>query len=324
LLKWIKRIQPDIIHLHNIHTGYVHIEILFNYLQRLNTPILWTLHDCWPFTGHCTHFIAYKCYKWKTGCYSCPDKDGFPKSYFFDRSKEQWIKKKELFTSISNLTIITPSQWLAGFVRQSYLKKYPVFVINNGIDINIFRPIKNSLRKQHNLEKKKVVIAVASTWSNRKGLNDIFLLSRKLSDDYRIIIVGLKNKQVKALPESIIGISKTNNTEELAELYSMADVYINPTYQDNFPTTNLEALACGTPIVTYRTGGSIESVDEDTGVIVEQNDIEGLVQGIEYLCQKNKSIISEKCRKKALLNYDKNSKFNEYYNLYKKILATNN
>ena len=260
----VKEYDPDVIHLHNIHGYYINIEILFNYLKEANKPVIWTLHDCWAFTGHCAYFDYVGCSKWKNGCNKCPQKEGYPTSKVFDNSKLNYEKKRELFTSVKNMTIVTPSKWLANLVKESFLGKYPVEVINNGIDLDIFKPTKSYFREQYGLEDKFIVLGVASVWEERKGLKYFVELSKELSDDYKIVVVGVTEKQKKELPNNILAITRTNNVKELAEIYTVADVFVNPTLEDNFPTTNLEALACGTPVISFNTGGSVESIDNKT------------------------------------------------------------
>ena len=260
LLKKLDGIKPDIVHLHNVHGYYINIELLFNYLKSNNIKVVWTLHDCWPFTGQCPHFERLKCYKWKEQCYKCPLTNSYPKA-FIDNSKCNYIKKKELFTGL-NMTIVTPSKWLANLVKQSYLKDYRVEVINNGIDTNVFKLTKSNFREKYNLQDKKIILGVSSVWTESKGYYDFIELSKILDDDYKIVMVGLNDKQLKEIPSNIIGIKRTENQQELAGLYSTADIFFNPTYEDNYPSVNLEAIACKTPVITYDTGGSSESANE--------------------------------------------------------------
>jgi glycosyltransferase involved in cell wall biosynthesis len=261
-IEWVKDYNPDVIHLHNIHGYYINIEILFNYLAKAKKPVVWTLHDCWAFTGHCAYYSYVKCDKWKTGCNNCPQKRSYPSSFLFDQSKQNWIKKKALFTSVNNIILVTPSKWLANEVKQSFLCKYPVKVIPNGIDLNVFKPTPSDFREKNGLVGKKIILGVASIWDKRKGLDDFVELSKIIDDNYKIVLVGLSEKQMNDLPKNILAISRTNNVKELAEIYSSADILFNPTYEDNYPTVNLEAQACGIPVITYRTGGSVESVPE--------------------------------------------------------------
>lgn len=323
-IKEVDRIKPSIVHLHNIHGYYINIEILFNYLAKANIPVVWTLHDCWSFTGHCTHFDSIGCYKWKTQCYSCPLKNSYPASLLIDNSKNNYLKKKVLFNSIKNMTIVPVSYWLGDLVKQSFLNRYPLKVIQNGIDINAFSIKKfDDIKLKYNLEDKFVILGVAGVWPPSKGLEDFIKLSQHLNDDEIILLVGLSNKQINSLPKNITGIQKTENIEELAKLYSMADVFINPTYSDTFPTTNLEALACGTPIISYKTGGSVESVDDKVGWVVEQGDIDATLDIIGGMKSETKSITKQRkldCRKKAEKLYNKENRFEEYFGLYESLL----
>lgn len=309
----VKEYNPDIIHLHNIHGYYINIEILFNYLKEANKPVVWTLHDCWGFTGHCAYFDYVGCDKWKNGCDKCPQKEGYPTSKVFDNSKLNYEKKRELFTSVKNMTIVTPSKWLANLVKESFLGKYPVEVINNGIDLEVFKPTESNFREKYNLQDKFIVLGVASVWDERKGLKYFIELSKKLSNDYKIVVVGVNENQKKELPNNILAITRTNNVKELAEIYTAADVFVNPTLEDNFPNTNLEALACGTAVIVFNTGGSVECIEVINGCIVEKANINGILKSIENLRQNklniDKIIISSK-------KYDKQYKFIEYTKLY--------
>lgn len=318
----IKKIKPDIIHLHNIHGYYINIEILFRYLKDANIPVVWTLHDCWPITGHCAYFTFVECDKWKTQCFSCPQKKGYPSSYFLDRSKQNHKQKRKLFTSVNDMTIVSVSNWLADIVKQSYLKDYPIWVINNGIDVNVFSPqSRDGIRLKYGLADKFVLLGVATEWGRRKGLHDFIELSKTLKDDEIIVLVGLKEDQIKILPENIIGITRTESTQELAEFYSSADVFVNPTWEDNFPTTNLEAMACGTPVVTYRTGGSPEALTPKTGFVVEQGDLASIRKAIDTVKSKGKAFYSAACRERATKMFNKNDRYAEYLQLYEQMLS---
>ncbi|AZR73927.1 glycosyl transferase [Anoxybacter fermentans] len=315
-LNKVEKLNPDIIHLHNIHGYYINIELLFKYLKKANKPVVWTLHDCWAFTGHCAYFDYVGCDKWKTICYSCPQKKGYPSSILLDNSKNNYNKKKEIFTGVKNMTIVTPSNWLAGLVKQSFLEEYPVKVINNGIDLEVFKPTASNFRKKYNLENKFIILGVASVWEHRKGYKYFIELSKKIKKDEVIVMVGLTEKQKNKLPNNIIGITRTNNVRELVEIYSAADVFINPTLEDNFPTTNLEALACGTPVITFNTGGSKESVDENCGFVVQKGNIDELIYTIRKIKGQSKSSYSRQCVEKAKALYNKKDNFKKYLELY--------
>lgn len=320
LIKNIIKIQPDIIHLHNIHGYYLNYLLLFDFLSKYNVPVVWTLHDCWLFTGHCAYYSFAECKRWRTLCYDCPQKEKYPSSLFLDRSKRNFQDKFYAFTSVKNLTLVPVSEWLASEVRQSFLKDYSVRVIHNGIDTDIFTPIQ--IRKvELGMNDKFVVLGVASVWSSRKGLADFIKLRKMLKDDCLIILIGLNKKQIGNLPKGVIGIERTNSIQELAKYYSVADVFLNPTWEDNFPTTNLEALACGTPVITYCTGGSIEAIDKNTGFIVEQGDLEDVVNKINIIKQSGKDSYVLNCRLRVVEFYDKRSRYDEYMQLYKDLLT---
>ena len=307
LIEKIKEYDPDIIHLHNIHGYYLNIDILFNYLAVADKPVVWTLHDCWSFTGHCAHFDYADCKKWICGCNNCPQKHGYPQSLLFDNSKTNWNMKKEIFNRLNNLTIVTPSKWLADLVSNSYLNKYSIKVINNGIDIGTFKYRDSNFKKKYKIEDKRVVLGVASVWDKRKGFEDFLKLAGLLNNNYVIVLVGLNEEQLKRIPKNIIGIKSTDSTQMLAEIYSAADVFFNPTYEDNYPTVNLEAQACKTPVITYNTGGSPESVIKNA--IVEKGNLTDAVKLIE------KSNLLD-----VLAVPEKNTQYEKYINLYKDIL----
>lgn len=274
LIKKIEDYDPDVIHLHNLHGYYINIEILFSYLKEANKPVVWTLHDCWSFTGHCAHFAAAGCEQWKHCCGNCPEKRTYPTSLVLDCSYANFKRKQTAFSGLDKLTLVTPSRWLAQLTKESFLNEYPVRVIPTGIDLNVFRPTESNLRERWGLENKFIVLGVASVWNDRKGLADMVRLAKELGVGYAVVLVGITDKQRRELSDSMIGIGRTANVRELAQIYSAADVFINPTYEDTYPTVNLEAIACGTPVVTYNTGGSVESADENC--VVEQGDVAGL------------------------------------------------
>ena len=278
-LDWVKEYDPDVIWLHNVHGYYLHIGLLFSYLKTCGKQIRWTLHDCWTFTGHCAYFDFAGCEKWKTGCHHCPQKHTYPQSLLRDNSRENFQQKSSLFTGIPNLTLITPSQWLADLLQESYLREYPVEVVYNTINTEVFKPSPSNFREKHGLQDKKILLGVASIWEERKGLRDFVKLSDMLPAQYKILLVGVTAQQEKALPQNILALPRTNSPRELAEIYTAADLFVNPTYEDNYPTVNLEARACGTRIVCYDTGGCRETLGPgDT--LVKKGDVEALLASI--------------------------------------------
>ncbi len=311
IISELESIQPDIVHLHNIHGHDCDLERLFTYFKKNKTKLVWTFHDCWAFTGYCPHFTMMKCDKWQTQCNSCVQRKEF--SWFFDRSKTLFEKKRNLFSGL-DLTIVTPSEWLSDLVKQSFLKDYPVKIINNGIDLDVFRPAEGNFREKYGLVNSKVVLGVSLGWSERKGLDVFVELAERLPSGYRIVLVGTDAKTESQLPENIISMPCTRNQHELAEIYSSADVFVNPTREENYPTVNMEALACGTPVVTFRTGGSPEMLDDTCASVVECDDTDAFEKEIIRICTE-KTYTKEECVKKAKC-FDKNEKFTEYSNLY--------
>ncbi|MFS4469275.1 glycosyltransferase [Maribacter sp. 2210JD10-5] len=323
LISYIDDLSPDVVHLHNIHGYYLNYKLLFSYLSEKSTPTVWTLHDCWSFTGHCVHFESINCTKWMVSCNKCPQKTSYPSSYLFDRSEKNFNDKKKSFNS-SNLTIVPVSHWLENLVKKSFLSKNKIQVIQNGIDLNIFKPIKNSnLKKLLGVENKFIILCVASIWNEGKGFKDIIEISQKIDRDEIIIIVGLNKKQLNSIPNNIIGVEKTGNIKELAEFYSESDVFLNPTYADTFPTTNLESLACGTPIVTYDTGGSPEAISKETGYVVDQGDKKGLLRALKKIKAKGKNYFMNACIKRARDNFNKEDRYNDYIELYNNLIQRN-
>lgn len=319
LVELIKDINPDIIHLHNIHGYYLNYQILFSYLNLTKIPVVWTLHDCWSFTGHCAHYMGINCTKWQSLCCDCEQKNSYPSSLFFDNSKNNFLLKRKLFCSVDNLTLVPVSKWLSNELKKSYLQNLPFRIIHNGIDINIFCPrlsIKTKLFQNNDF----LILGVSSVWTETKGLPDFIKLRKLLPMDYAIILIGVSSKQINSLPEGIIGIERTNNVEELATYYSSADVFFNPTWEDTFPTTNLEALACGTPVITYRTGGSPEAIDEHTGFVVEKGNLNEAIRAIEQIKSVGKSKYTQTCRKRAVEHFNKIDRYAEYLQLYNEIL----
>lgn len=318
LMKRIDEIKPEIIHLHNLHDTYVHLPLLFNYIKKHKVPIVWTLHDSWAFTGHCPYFTMAKCEKWKIGCHDCPNYRDYPSS-FFDNSKRMWKLKKKWFTGVENMTIVTPSQWLADLVKQSFLGEYPVRVIHNGIDLAVFKPTPSDFREKYQIRKeKKILLGVAFDWGIRKGLDVFVELSKRLAPEkYQIVLVGTDEQVDRQLPTNIISIHRTQNQTELAEIYTAADVFVNPTREEVLGLVNIEANACGTPVITFNTGGSPECINEKSGMVIPYGDIDAMKESIEYICD-NSSFSEKDCIARAA-SFDQKKKYKEYLDLYETI-----
>lgn len=323
LIREIEKIDPDIVHLHNLHGYYVNVEILFAFLRRLGKPVVWTLHDCWAFTGHCAFYEYVGCEKWKSLCHHCPQTREYPKSWFVDNSSNNFRRKSVIFNSLNNIALVPVSNWLTSQLKKSFLGGLPLTTIHNGVDLANFQP-EQKLRVPGILQLIKgkfVILGVANLWEEkRKGLQDFLDMAKLLGSDHQIILVGLKKKYYKILPDNVIGIERTEDVEELAALYAVSDVLFNPTWEDNFPTTNLEALACGTPVITYDTGGSIEIITEGTGFTVAKGDLDGAIAAMKIIKLKGKMHFRERCRSYALQFLDKDERFNEYFKLYKNLL----
>ena len=317
LIKDLESFKPDIIHLHNLHAFCINLPMLFDYIKKNNIKVIWTLHDCWAFTGHCPHFVIAKCDKWKTGCHHCPQPRVYPKMYL-DMSKKMYELKKKWFCDIENMTIVTPSQWLADLVNQSFLKEYPVKVINNGIDLDVFKPTESDFRAKYGLENKKIVLGVSFGWGYRKGLDVFVELAKRLGDDYKIVLVGTDDATAATLPENIISINRTDNQTELAKIYTAADVFVMPTREEVLGLVNIEALACGTPVVTFETGGCPETIDESCGSVVDVNDVDSMEREIIRICE-DKPYTKEACLERAK-SFDMNDRFEEYVKLYEEVI----
>lgn len=316
VVEQIKQIKPDVVQLHCVHGYYLNYKLLFEYLNSTNIPVVWTFHDCWAFTGHCAHFVTGGCEKWKTGCFDCPLKGDYPKS-LVDCSKRNYELKKQLFGANKNMLIVPASEWMADFVKQSFLKDKDILVIKNGVDLTVF---KAGIPKVG----KKRILGVSGVWNKDKGLYDFHRLRNLLDrNEYEIVLVGLSKEQVKELPSGIVGIEHTESVQELADLYASATVFVNPTYADTFPTVNLEALACGTPVITYKTGGSPEAVTPETGWVVEQGNVEEIASIIkEYSLKEEGAVMVQRkaCRERAEQEFDKNKCFEKYINIYNALI----
>lgn len=315
----LKKIKPDLIHIHSLVDTYINIRILTNYIKKNNIPTVWTAHDVWTITGKCVIFEPDKpCDNWKNGCGKCPTLKSYPKSLFFDTTKLLFKQKVKCFNPIKNLYIVTPSNWLSNLVNQSFLKNHPCKTIYNGIDIKKFRPTESDFRQRNNLENSYIVLGVSYGWSHTKGLDSFIELAKLLPKKYQIVLVGTNDEVDKKLPNNILSIHKTYDVEELISIYSAADVFVNASLSDNFPTVNLEALACGTPIITYETGGSPEAINNTCGSSVKQGDIISLKEEIIRVC-KTKPYTQKNCLERAK-QFDMNNKYQEYVELFNKIL----
>ena len=317
LLRHLNRLHPDIIQLHNLHGTYINYELLFKYIKDNNITVFWTLHDCWAFTGQCPHFQISNCDQWKTGCSECKyPKNQYPKTNR-NVANRLWEKKMKSFSGVHSMTLVTPSKWLAGLVAQSFLKDYPIRIINNGINLDVFKPIDSDFKKRLG-DDKTIVLGVSFGWNYKKGLDVFIKLARILPDSYRIVLVGTNEQVDKDLPSNIVSIHQTQDQKELAAIYSAADVFLNPTREDTFPTVNMEAIACGCPVITFNTGGSPEIITKKTGIVLQENTVEEAYKAIMYVCENN-TFKREDCIELSR-SFDMKNRLKEYVDLYKNTL----
>lgn len=312
-LNWVEDYDPDIIHLHNLHGYYINVELLFQYLRHCGKPILWSFYDCWSFTGHCAHFDYNKCDKWQTECNRCAHLSEYPRSYL-DKTAVNFQRKRQLFTGVPNLQLIVPSAWMRSMVEKSYMKDYPCHVLPNGIDLSQFSPRESNIRTQMEIGDRHLVVGVSSVWHKMKGLDHINRLAQALpKEQYSILLVG-GNDKGNWIDPSILRISHTDSIAQLCEVYTAADVFINPTLQETQGLTTLEAFACGTPAVVFNSGGAAECVDDSCGIVVTKDDFTALKDAVLLACEQ-KSFAAEACFSKAKV-YDKNARYQSFLQLY--------
>jgi glycosyltransferase involved in cell wall biosynthesis len=316
LIRRIKEIDPDIIHIHNVHGYWLNYPLLCRYLRESGKPVIWTVHDCWLYTGHCYYYSAARCDKWQTGCGHCPQKRAFPASWVFDRSARNWHDKQHAFGSLERLTIVPVSDWIRQEMAHSFLADKPFQVIHNGIDLDVFHPAEPGAERPAGT----VILGVATLWHEEKGVRDFVELAGRLHEGERLVLVGrMSEEQRAAFPAGVEFIERTENVAKLAALYAQATAFVNPTWQDNYPTVNLEAIACGTPVVTYRTGGSVEAVTAGTGFVVEQGDVQGLLDRVRELAAEDRKAVTERCRAHALQHFSKQERYQDYIRLYESL-----
>ena len=313
-LRWVDGYAPDVIHLHNLHGSYINLPLLFEYIKKRGIPVVWTLHDCWAFTAICPHFAMIGCEKWKSGCRDCPQKKRFS-SAPVDLSGPVWRAKKAWFTGVPQLTVVTPSRWLGRLAGESFLGAYPRETIPNGVDLDIFTGTESDFRARYALEGKKLVLGVAFAWTDAKGLDVFQALARRLPEDYRIVLVGTDDRVDRTLPPRILSIHKTADRRQLAEIYSAADVFVNPTREEVLGLVNIEALACSTPVITFDSGGSPECVAPDCGAVVPAGDIDAMEREILRVCRQ-RPYSGASCRARAQ-QFEKTRCLREYLRLYR-------
>ena len=320
LIREIEQIKPDLIHLHNIHGFYLNYPILFRYLSTVDIPVVWTLHDCWAFTGHCAWPIHGHCDRFQEQCCHCPlQSKGYPKSFLLDRSRSNFKLKKRYFRSLQDLHLVTVSRWLEQQVRLSFMQDMDIRSIYNGLDTEVFRPSgtpPTSVTDGHPL-----VLGVCNAWYDWKGLDDMAVLRELLPDDYEVMVVGVNEDQMHRLPEGITCIRRTDSVSQLAEIYSQADVFVNPSKVESFGMTTAEALSCGTPSIVYDTSACPEVVDNLTGRVVPLGDVNALAKAVMEICSlPGREAMRQACRERAIRLFNRQDRYKEYLQLYNEVL----
>lgn len=322
LLKQFDEIKPDVFQFHNLHGNFLNLPLVLKYATEKNIPIVWSLHDCWSMTGHCSHFISIGCEKWKTGCYKCPLKRKYPNSWLIDSSKRNYREKKALIQAVPRLTIISGSEWLAGIARESYFKGRDIRVIPDGIDTDIYQPRNNGdeIRKRLGLEGKFVIVATGTDWNEDKGLSDYGKLKKMLSEDYAIVLVGMNEEALAMVPEGVIGLPRTKSPQELSEYYSMADCVMSLSKRESFGLTPVEGFACGTPAIVYDTTALPELITPETGFVAKFLDVADVKEKVELMREKGKAFYTKKCREIAEDKYDRRKCYHDYMEVYETLL----
>lgn len=318
-LKKIESFKPDVVHMHVIHGYYMNYGLLMNYFKEKNIPVVWTLHDCWAFTGHCAYFTAANCEKWKTQCEQCPIPHDFPNTYL-DKSKANYNRKKKVYGDMQNLVLAPVSQWLGDLVKESFLGKHDIQVVYNGIDVDVFKPSVSNFKEKLGIEGKYLLLGVAQGFDERKGLKDFFKLSEMLPDDYQVVLLGAMEDEIAIAPKSVIALPKTESLQELVEAYSAADVLLSLSYEETFGLTPVEAMACGTPAIVYNNTAQPEHITPETGFVVENGDLDTLVARIKILCETGKATYSSACRERAVNVYDKDKCYRKYIDLFTSLI----
>lgn len=317
LIKEIKSFNPDVIHLHILHGWYLNLPVFFKFLKEYNKPVVWTMHDCWAFTGHCPHFQIAGCEKWCNECKNCPQYREYPYSRV-DNSKIMHKLKKKFFSSLENLTIVTPSLWLSDLVKKSFFSKFDVKVIHNGIDLAVFKPLTSDFRAHNNISNDEyLILGVAFDWGFRKGIDIFKKLAKELPQNFKIVMIGTDEMTEKELPDNIIKIRKTENQKALAEIYSAADLFVNPTREEVLGLVNIEANACGTPVLVFETGGCPECINKKSGQVISCDDYENFKKEIIRICE-SKPFLEDDCLSNSK-RFDMNEKFKEYVELYESL-----
>lgn len=323
LLEYIDTINPDIIHLRNLHDNYINVRKLMNYIAEHNIAVVVTLHDCWFFTGRCCYYTEDNCFKWKESCGSCPRLKKDNVSWFFDRSRKMLKDKEQWYSKINKFAVVGVSDWITYEARKSILKNALLIKrIYNWIDLEVFKPQDTIvLRKKLGLEKTFVVLGVSQRWSQQKGLDVFIELANKVQDNTKIVLIGsIPNGTI--LPQNVICIGTTNSVAELAMYYSMADVFVNPSIQETFGKVTAEALASGTPAIVNNSTANPELIGTGCGYILENTDSTSILEAIKDIRTKDKSCYSSFCISHAKRNFNMSDRIKDYIALYERLIES--
>lgn len=319
-LQQVDIIQPDVVHLHNLHGYYINVPMLLRYLKQKNIPTVITMHDFWLMTGHCA-YINQSCDRWKTGCGNCPRLNQYPAAKF-DNTKANWKWKASLFIDMPNVTLVPVSYWLGRYVDESLLKNAKQNVIYNGIDTNVFKPFDGGASVGGVDWSKFTIMAIATRWTEANGYQDVMKLSSILPDNCQIVMVGLDEQQMSNLPKNIIGFRKTESFTQLQELYTKSDVIFNPNREVTFGLVTAEAMACGTPAIVLRDTAGEELVDEQTGYVIDS--VEEVPELISTINQVDKNYMSKACRDRVRELFNAEKQFQKYFDLYNRLICEKN
>lgn len=316
-LRWLDKVNPDIVHLHNLHSNYIQLNMLLHYLAKHDIATVVTMHDCWYFTGGCVHYTSVGCHRWKNGCGRCPMWKQIP-SYCFDRTQSVLRDRKVYLSAIPRLTMVGASDWIANEMKQSLLKDLNIIFIHNGFDLDVFAPTPSNKRKELGIENKFVILGPASKWLLPINKPTLEHFISWMSDDMVLVLFGCTQINV-ALPSNVVQIGYTKSPKEMAEFYSMADVLVNCSREDTLSSLNLECQACGTPVVTYDATGSKETVNGKCGFAVPTGDAEALWEKVVEVRALGKEALSVQCRQWVSDNFEKRTNYEKYIGLYRQI-----
>ncbi len=316
----LRLFRPDLLHMHNLHGYYLHIETLFRYIRESRVPTVWTLHDAWALTGHCSHYMRVGCDRWRTCCHGCPQKREYPASLWLDASRRNYQVKRSAYQHQPNLTVVSPAQWLFDALEASILRDARRVLIPNGIDLSLFSPARDeTMRARYGVAPgQAMLLAVAAPFDERKGFSDALRIAESVGGRVRLVMVGLTDRQLRGLPAHVTGIRRTDGPEALVALYGEADCLVNPTYEDTYPTVNMEAIACGTPVAAYRVGGCADQIDGTVGAAVTPGDFRALADAAMTLARA-KPRVTAACRARAEQYFDRRHAIASYIALYREM-----